>query len=145
MLQLVPAHTQNVSTRRWTTMVVEDDPTLRNLVRRILTKLDFDVVVAGDANEALELARTKREGIDVVVTDVVMPGMDGFELASRLTAIHPTARVLFLTGYAEESPSVRGKLGLGCAFLEKPFSQVALVDQIFGLLSGPDLPQVKGS
>ena len=145
MLQLVPAHTQNVSTRRWTTMVVEDDPTLRDLVRRILTKLDFDVLVAGDADEALELARTKREGIDVVVTDVVMPGMDGFELAARLTAIHPTARVLFLTGYAEESLSVRGKLGLGCAFLEKPFSQVALVDQVFSLLSGPDLPLVKGS
>ena len=74
-----------------------------------------------------------------------MPGMDGFELAARLTAMHPTARVLFLTGYAVESPAVRDQLGLGSAFLEKPFSQVALVDQIFGLLAGPTLRLVKGS
>lgn len=145
MLQLVPGHTQNVSTQRWTTMVVEDDAALRDLLRRMLEKLDFEVLVASNADEALELARAVGEGIDVIVTDVVMPGMDGFELATRLTAIHPTARVLFLTGYAEDSPSVRDQLGLGTAFLEKPFSQVALVDQVFGLLAGPTLRLVKGS
>ena len=144
-MQLVPVHTQNVSTQRWTTMVVEDDAILRDLVRRILEKLDFEVLVASDADEALALAKANTEGIDVVVTDVVMPGMDGFELAARLTAIHPTARILFLTGYAEESPSVKEGLGLGNAFLEKPFSQVALVDQVFGLLAGPALRLVKGS
>ena len=145
MMQLVPVHTQNVSTQRWTMMVVEDDPTLRDLMRRILEKLDFEVLVAGDADEALALAKANTEGIDVVVTDVVMPGMDGFELAGRLTAMHPTARILFLTGYAEDSPSIRDGLGLGNAYLEKPFSQVALVDQVFGLLAGPALRLVKGS
>lgn len=126
-------------------MVVEDDATLRDLMRRMLQKLDFEVLVASDADEALALAKANREGIDVIVTDVVMPGMDGFELAARLTAIHPAARVLFLTGYAEDSPFVRNGLGLGNAFLEKPFSQVALVDQIFGLLARPALRLVKGS
>jgi CheY-like chemotaxis protein len=145
MLQLVPGHTQNVLTQRWTTMVVEDDATLRDLMRRILEKLDFEVLAASNADEALDLAQAHGEGIDVVVTDVVMPGMDGFELASRLTGIHPTARILFLTGYSEDSPTVRDGLGLGNAFLEKPFTQVALVDQIFGLLAGPTLRLVKGN
>lgn len=145
MMQLVPVHTQNVSTQRWTTMVVEDDATLRDLMRRILEKLDFEVLVARDGDEALALATANRDGIDVVITDIVMPGMDGFELAAQLAAIHPTTRVLFLTGYTENSPYVQQGIGLGNAFLEKPFSQVALVDQIFGLLAGPTLRLVKGS
>ena len=144
MMQLVPVHTQNVSTQRWTTMVVEDDATLRDLMRRILEKLDFEVLVAGDADEALALAKANRDGIDVVVTDVVMPGMDGFELAAKLTAIHPTARILFLTGYAEDSPTVRDGLGLGNAFPGKTVLSGRLGRPGVRATRGPGAPPRQG-
>jgi CheY-like chemotaxis protein len=128
----------------FTALLVEDDPALRDLLQRILEKRGFHVMSAPDGPSALALARLEMDRIDLVLTDVVMPGMDGFDLARELTAIHPEAKVLYLTGHAEESPAIRHQLRAAGAFLQKPFTQVALLDQVQRSLTTPSLRLVSG-
>ena len=139
MLQLLPSCTQMVTTERWTLLVVENEPMLRELMRRMLEKLDYKVMVADNGNAAVEIAE-HAEGIDLLLTDVVMPGMDGFEVADCLTLMHPHVRVLYLSGYSTESPHVGDRLkSHPGALLQKPFTQAALVAQVKALLGAPYL------
>ena len=86
---------------------------------------------ACDGHEALSLAEDPRGPIDLLITDVVMPRLDGFTLAERLVESHPETRVLFLTGYADQSEAVRGWLKEARqAFLLKPFAQDRLLETI---------------
>ncbi len=106
-----------------TILFVEDDPPLRALIRRALEGHRYQLIEAANGDEACHLAACHHGPIDLLVTDVVMPFMDGFTLARRLVESHPEARVLFLSGHAAQSESVR--LGLkesGQAFLLKPFT-----------------------
>jgi CheY-like chemotaxis protein len=129
-----------LTTERWTILVVEDEPVLRDLMRRMLEKRDYQVLVAEDGKSALNLAQTHTEGIDLLIADVVMPEMDGFEVATRVTESHPLLRVLFLTGHAGESPQVAQRLeACGGPVLRKPFTQASLVEQIENLLETPSL------
>ncbi len=143
MLQLVPHCAPILATQRWTILLVEDNPTLRDLIRRILEKLDFQVLAAPDGRSAVTIAKAHTEGIDLLLTDVVMPGMDGFDVADQLAAIHLEARVLFLSGYGEESSYVYGRLTSGPSrFLQKPFTQGELLDRIQDLLAESSLRPV---
>lgn len=138
MLQLVPSCTPALMTERWTVLIVEDEPILRDLMRRILEKRDYQVLVAENGSTALDIARAQTEGIDLLVTDIVMPGVDGFDVADQLTDIHPALRVLFLTGYSADSEYVNDRLRSDHgAVLLKPFTQTALCDRIEDLLHIP--------
>ena len=140
MLQLVPSCTPALMTERWTVLIVEDEPILRDLMRRILEKRDYRVLVAENGASAVDVARAQTEGIDLLITDIVMPGVDGFEVADQLTDIHPTLRVLFLTGYAADSEYVNDRLESDqSAMLLKPFTQAALLDRIEDLFHTPSL------
>ena len=140
MLQLVPSHTPAVMTERWTVLLVEDEPILRDLMRRMLEKHDYRVLVAENGASAVDVARAQTEGIDLLITDIVMPGIDGFDVADQLTDIHPTLRVLFLTGYAADSVYVTDRLESDQrAVLLKPFTQAALFDRIEDLFQTPSL------
>ena len=140
MLQLVHSCAPMLTTERWTILVVEDEPVLRDLMRRMLEKRDYRVLVAKDGKTALDLAQAHAEGIDLLIADVVMPEMDGFEVARRVTESHPLLRVLFLTGHAGESPHVAERLeSCGGAVLQKPFTQASLVEQTQILLETPSL------
>lgn len=131
MLQLVPSCAPVLMTERWTVLIVEDEPILRDLMRRILEKRDYRVLVAENGANAVDIARAHTEGIDLLITDIVMPGVDGFDVADQLTEIHPMLRVLFLTGYAADSEYVHDRLESDDgALLRKPFSQTSLIDQI---------------
>ena len=114
-----------------TILLVEDDLPIRRLIRGALEGQGYQVLVACNGPEALGLAADHPGPIDLLVSDVVMPRMDGFKLAERLVASRPQTQVLFLTGYSDQSVSVRGGLKeTGQAFLLKPFTHDRLLQTI---------------
>ena len=86
-----------------TVLLVEDEAMLRDLLHKMLASLGYRVLTASSSHEALEFASSRDGEIDLMVTDVVMPGIGGPELAERLAAIHPETRVLFVSGYTDDA------------------------------------------
>jgi len=110
-----------------TILLVEDEPPVRDLIRRVLSGLGYTVLEASSAVEALAAWRAAPAPIHLLITDVVMPGgMDGRELAERLAVQGPGLRVLFISGYTPGAAAHRGLLPAGGQFLQKPFSPAAL-------------------
>ncbi|MBM4776132.1 MAG: AAA family ATPase [Archangiaceae bacterium] len=108
-----------------TVLLVEDDATVRSLARSVLTRLGYDVQTAADGVEALDVFARTPEPIDLLITDTVMPRMGGPELARRLRGLSPRLKLLFLSGYAAQSPGDQATFDLGL-FLQKPFTPDAL-------------------
>jgi signal transduction histidine kinase/CheY-like chemotaxis protein len=108
-----------------TVIVVDDAEGLRELARRLLLRLGYRVLLAADADEALELFE-RNASIDVLLTDVVMPGASGPELTRRLLERWPALRVVYMSGYTEETIVEHGVLNSGIAFLHKPFTSETL-------------------
>ena len=105
-----------------TILVVEDDPDVRALVRNSLRKLGYDVLEAQDGLEALEIWKRHRPTIHLLITDMVMPkGMNGRELAERLTADQPQLIIIYTSGYALELAPSAATLHHGARFLQKPY------------------------
>jgi PAS domain S-box-containing protein len=117
-----------------TVLLVEDAEALREFARQLLEKCGYKVLEAEDAKQALELAERWHEPIDLLLTDVVMPGMSGPELAERLAATHAETKVLCVSGYANEVLQHRDVIKAGMAFLQKPFTRDALAGKIRELL-----------
>lgn len=117
-----------------TVLLVEDEELVRDLVREMLTATGYDVLAAADGAEALAIAGSHQGRIDALVTDVVMPGLSGPELARTLVARDPTLRVLFTSGYAEDAISSHGELTPGAIFLSKPFGGAELGAKLRELL-----------
>jgi two-component system cell cycle sensor histidine kinase/response regulator CckA len=105
-----------------TLLVVEDEAALREVAGRILSRAGYHVLAAECGVSALELAARHEGAIDLLVTDVVMPGMLGKELAERLTGERPDTQVLYMSGYAQPVLHSQGTLDPGVALLEKPFT-----------------------
>ena len=120
---------------RETVLLVEDEEVVRDVVRQMLERQGYEVLVAGDGEEALALAEEHRGHIDVLATDVVMPRMSGRELADRLLPLRPGLPVLFMSGYTED-PAVWDGLEERRAFLQKPFSVSDLSAALRSLLAG---------
>jgi CheY-like chemotaxis protein len=117
-----------------TVLVVEDEPAMLEVTRRILAENGYEVLVAGGGAEALELAERHAGAIDVLLTDVVMPGMLGKEVAERVAALRPGIRTLFMSGYAQPVIEV------GRDIIDKPFTEAALLDRLRTLLASPASP-----
>ena len=114
-----------------TILLVEDDPPIRHILRRMLEGQGYQLLVACNGHEALGLAADHSGPIDLLVTDVVMPRMDGFTLGERLVESDPEIRVLFMSGYADLFVTLRGRLKkAGHPFLVKPFSSDCLLRTI---------------
>ncbi len=107
-------------------LLVEDDEHLRGLVSELLEASGYTVLVAALPEDALQLAREHLGSIDLLVTDMVMPGMTGLDLAERLHRENPGLGVLFVSGYTEAALGGHGVLGPGAAFIRKPFSNETL-------------------
>jgi CheY-like chemotaxis protein len=118
-----------------TVLIVEDEKGLRELAKRLLQRHGYTVLVAGDANEALRLFE-ENPSIDVLLTDVVMPGASGPELTRQLTEQRPALRVIYMSGYTEEAIVQHGVIKPGIAFLNKPFTSEALGQKIREVLEG---------
>lgn len=117
-----------------TVLVVEDEPVVRSLVVEVLTELGYIAIEAADAKEALPILES-RQRIDLLVSDVGLPGLNGRQLADIARQHRPTLKVLFATGYAEGS-SARGYLANDMEIITKPFAIDALATKIRGMLAG---------
>jgi two-component system, cell cycle sensor histidine kinase and response regulator CckA len=116
-------------------LLVEDNEIVRGPVTLLLEALGYDVVPAEGPTEALELAADGAP-IDLLLTDVVMPGMNGRQLAERLRELRPELKVLFMSGYNDDAVIARGVIDHEIAFLQKPFGADQLsqaVAELFGL------------
>lgn len=114
-----------------TVLVVEDEEeAIRDVTNRILRRNGYQVLVASNGPEAIELVRRHRGRIDLLLTDVVMPKMLGKEVAERVRAMRHGIRGVFMSGYAESALSHKGILDPGIVLVEKPFSDVSLLTQI---------------
>ncbi len=107
-------------------ILVDDNDIVRDLTKAMLEREGFDVEAAATPFDALLMAE-RDERIDLLLTDVYMPGMNGLELADRLLELHPEASVLYTSGYADERIIAPGAVPSGTAFLPKPFTMAELV------------------
>jgi two-component system, cell cycle sensor histidine kinase and response regulator CckA len=105
-----------------TILLVEDDPTILDMGALMLTELGYQVLSAGGPEEALRLAQEYTEAIDLLVTDVVMPEMNGRELCQRLLVLRPELKQLYMSGYTANVIAHHGVLDAGVHFLQKPFA-----------------------
>lgn len=119
---------------RETILLVDDEETVLRFSARVLAKEGFRVLLAGSGQEALDAARAD-DAIDLLMTDVMMPGMNGCQLAELLLAQRPSLRVLFISGYAEDVLVTNVGLVPGAAFLSKPFKPKALVTKVREVLA----------
>ncbi len=113
-----------------TILLVEDDDIMRKMTRKLLEEHGYDVVEAVDGNEAMEWVEGHQEGIDLLLTDVVMRGLSGPELAARLGESHPSVKVVFMSGYTGELIEDHQSLGRGITLLEKPFTRATLLNTL---------------
>jgi two-component system, cell cycle sensor histidine kinase and response regulator CckA len=118
-----------------TVLLVEDEDSVRELVKVTLSSRGYKVLEAENGESGLRLAGESKAPIDILVTDVMMPGMGGRELAKRLLALRPDVKVLYLSGYTEDAVVTQGTLGPGTAFLQKPFTLQNLAKKVREVLS----------
>ena len=119
-----------------TVLLVEDERAVREAARQVLTGLGYTVIGARHGHDALELVRTRKEDIDLLVTDVVMPEMGGAELATTLRAVRPSLPVLFMSGYTLDEGAVPVFTGTPAGFLQKPFKGSDLARAVRKTLDG---------
>jgi signal transduction histidine kinase/ActR/RegA family two-component response regulator len=118
-----------------TILLVEDQAPVRMLAEDVLVDVGHRVLTAGNGVEALETAEAFEGSIDLLITDVVMPGMSGPELAARLARARPAMGILYVSGYTDQTLMHRGVIEAGTAFLSKPFTPEALVARVSELLA----------
>jgi two-component system cell cycle sensor histidine kinase/response regulator CckA len=114
-------------------LVVEDDNVLRELTARLLRGAGYDVIEAGDAESALKLMEDSKSNVDLLLTDVIMPGKNGAELLSQARLNHPNLHILFMSGYTGDLVALHGLLTLE-HFLEKPFTRKSLLAKVHSAL-----------
>jgi CheY-like chemotaxis protein len=113
-----------------TVLLVEDEELVRNLVRACLEQNGYSVLAAGSGEEALRSAGRHRGPIDLIVTDLVLPGIQGRDLAKRLGESHSEAKTLFISGYSKDRAVGEADLEPATAFLRKPFTPAELARKV---------------
>jgi CheY-like chemotaxis protein len=120
-----------------TIVFVEDEDAIRTMAVRVLSKLGYEVLPFHSGMAALQGVAAMKDRIDLLLTDVMMPGMKGRELAEKIRALRPDIRVLFASGYTEDVIARQGVLDPGVDFLPKPFSTSALALRVRAALDRP--------
>jgi CheY-like chemotaxis protein len=138
---VAPRHAPSTGTDRplngtETIMVVEDEEPVRSLARRLLTAKGYTVLTAASGPDALAQLAGRSGTVHLLLTDVVMPGMGGRQLAERLRLDRPDIKVLFVSGYSDNDVLERGVVEPGAPFLPKPFTAEALLLQVRDVLDG---------
>jgi PAS domain S-box-containing protein len=121
-----------------TVLVVDDEPEVLKLATEILRRVGYSVLEASDGAAALEVAQRREGEIHLLVTDMVMPGMSGRDLAERLRALRPTLRVLYISGYVQDASARAALASDHSAFVAKPFTPELLMDRVRELLATAD-------
>jgi PAS domain S-box-containing protein len=122
---------------RGTVLVVDDEPVLRNLAVKILTRSGYTTLSAGDAEEAMAIFDERGGAIDLLLTDVVMPGLSGPALAKELTARRPQLKVIFASGYTDDMVLRHGVDGNTMEFLGKPYTFKELITRVEAAMAKP--------
>lgn len=131
---------ESVLTGTETILVAEDDPAVRELTERILRSAGYNVLSAGSGAHALRLLERPGAAVDLLITDVVMPDMNGRQLARAIADSHPRARVLYVSGYTANVIAHHGVLDEGIEFLEKPFTRRGLLSRVRQILDDESKP-----
>jgi len=113
-----------------TVLVIEDEEAVRHLACRILSAYGYKVLEAAGGAEALVVCEQNGSSIDIILTDIVMPKMNGFELADRIKLRHPDIKVLYMSGYADTAITRHGGLEPGMSFIQKPFTPEGLAHKL---------------
>lgn len=124
-----------------TILLTDDQAGVRAPLRRILEESGYRVIEAGGGEEALAVAGGLDGPIHLLLTDVVMPGMSGGELAKRLGESRPKMKVVFMSGFSPEAVATNGNLLPGSSFLSKPFTASDLVDRVQETLGVQPMPR----
>ncbi len=141
--QVLGTHSPQLPKGKETVLLVEDEEIVRHTTMRFLKRLGYQVIVAANGAEALEIALGIDAPIDLLLTDVVMPGMNGRQLAERLTPTRPNMKVLYTSGYTEDAIAHHGVIDEGLHFVGKPCPPQKLAQTIRSLLDGKPLPKVE--
>lgn len=128
-----------------TVLVVEDDEALRKITCEFLRGCGYSVIEAPNPAEALRLAERHPKPLDLLLTDVVLPGMNGRELARRLSADRPALKVLFVSGYSDDAIPRHGVLEPGLVFLQKPYTCAALTRKVREVIDAGDGARRQGA
>jgi PAS domain S-box-containing protein len=140
--ELCPAKApQNEAGGSETVLLVEDEESVRELVRVTLVSRGYKVLEAENGEAGLHIAEAWKDRIDILITDVVMPGIGGRELAKKLVALRPDIRVLYLSGYTEDAVVTQGAIGPTTAFLQKPFTLQNLAKKVREVLRPASAPK----
>ena len=123
-----------------TVLLVEDEINLRRLARQYLERQGYKILEAEDGAAALQIVDGYEGAIDLLLTDVIMPGMNGRELAAQVVKLLPNTRVLYMSGYAENAVGHDGTIDAGINLLQKPFSLPVLKDRVRELLDSEPIP-----
>ncbi|MBI5531115.1 MAG: PAS domain S-box protein [Deltaproteobacteria bacterium] len=121
-----------------TILLVEDESIVRDLAQRVLSRLGYTVLPAQNGGEAFMLAERRKDRIDLLLTDVVMPGMNGRELADRLSLLHPEMKILYTSGYTEDVIVHHGVIDQGLRFIGKPYTPRSLAQKLRKVLDDED-------
>jgi signal transduction histidine kinase len=121
---------------RETVLIAEDEETVRSMVRQILTRQGYSVLYTGTSEECLRFAEKHDGPIHLLLTDVVMPGINGKELYERLSVTHSDLKVLFMSGYTDPVITMHGIREEGKEFIQKPFTPQALSKKVREVLDG---------
>ena len=111
-------------------MLVEDEPSILRMTRMMLERMGYKVLAAGTPGEAITLAHEHAGQIHLLMTDVVMPGMNGRDLARNMLSLYPNLKRLFMSGYTANMIAHHGVLDEGLQFIQKPFSKQDLAIKI---------------
>jgi len=119
-----------------TLLIVENESAIRTLLQVALSRNGYTVLTAESGREALELVRNHTGTIHLLITDVIMPDMDGPELVRHLSTIRPDTRTLFMSGYMDDTLGERGILATNANFIQKPFSPRTIAQRVREILDG---------
>jgi len=117
-----------------TILLVEDEPAILRMTRMMLERKGYSVLPAATPGEAIDLAKTHADKIHLLMSDVVMPEMNGRDLAGQITALYPGIRLLFMSGYTADVIAHQGILDEGVAFIQKPFSMADMTVKVREIL-----------
>jgi two-component system cell cycle sensor histidine kinase/response regulator CckA len=123
-------------------VLVEDEELIRKLLERVLESAEYEVLAAPDGERALKLIEGRAGELALLLTDLVMPGMNGLELARAARELQPDLPVLCMSGYSEQTLRDRGGEGDELDFIEKPFAPGELTDRVAALLRGAERPSI---
>jgi two-component system, cell cycle sensor histidine kinase and response regulator CckA len=129
-----------------TILVVDDEPMVVDLVHTMLWREGFEILEAFDGTQALTIAQQTSRRVDLLLTDIVMPGMNGLQLAKEMKSRIPDLRVLYMSGYLDEAISeITGTAVEGSSVLRKPFKKFGLVSKVREMLDGRTISQAAAS